>query len=141
AVSTDAVFVDHRRASAFGSTDLTTYIRAGWDQHIKPYIEVVHRLSDFAVVCSYAAQGISDQGFDAEWQGVEFSTFEGDTFNRCEFFDEADLPKSIEKFDQLSRPARRLEKAASQAGDGYLAHLAARDWDALAELLTDAVST
>ena len=38
---------------------------------------------------------------------------------------------------ELSRPARRLENAASQAVQRYLAHFAARDWDALAKILAD----
>ena len=137
AVRPDSVFVDHRRAAAFGSTDLTTYIRAGWDlgQHIRPYIETVHRLSDLGGVCSYAAQGVSDQGFDAEWQGVSLATVNGDTFDRCEFFDEADLDAAIARFDQLSQPARRLENAASQASERYMAHFASRDWDELAKVL------
>src|SRR5271166_6578451 len=139
AVSPDSVFVDHRRAAAFGSTDLTAYIRAGWDQHIKPYIEAVHRLNDFAAVCSYAAHGISDQAFDAEWQGVNFSTIEGDTFNRCEFFDEADLDVAIARFDQLSRPTRGLENAASQLYERFKARYAARDWHAVTEMLADNV--
>jgi DNA-binding SARP family transcriptional activator len=139
AIRQDSVFVDHRRAAAFGSTDLTAYISAGWElgQHIRPYIEAVHRLSDRGAVCSYAAQGISDQGFDAEWQGVTFVTIEGDTFNRCEFFDEADLDAALAKFDQLSRPTPRLENAATQLTDRFLANLAAGDWDALAGILAD----
>ena len=41
AISPNAVFADHRRGAAFGSTDLATVIHAGWDtgQHIRPYIE------------------------------------------------------------------------------------------------------
>ena len=140
AVSPDSVFVDHRRAAAFGSTDLSDYIRAGWElgQHIRPYIEAVHRLSDLGAVCSYAAQGVSDQGFDAEWQGVNLSTVEGDTFNYCEFFDAPDLDAALARFDELSRrPARRLENAASRVADRFSAHLAAGEWDAIEEILAD----
>ena len=137
AVSPDSVFVAHNRAAAFGSTDLTAYIRAGWDlgQHFRPYIEAVHRLSDLAAVCSYAAHGISDQGFDAEWQGVNFVTIEGDTFNRCEFFDEADLDTAIAQFEELSRPTARLENAASQAFERMWACFATRDWEAMTEMV------
>ena len=139
AVRPDSVFVDHRRAAAFGSTDLTTYIRAGWDlgQHIRPYIEAVHRLSDLGGVCSYAAQGVSDQGFDAEWQGVSLATVNGDTIDRCEFFDEADLGAAIARFEQLTQPAPRRENAASRVTQRALGYFATRDWDALADVLAD----
>ena len=40
-------------------------------------------------------------------------TVEGDLINRTEVFDEADLDTAIARFDQLSRPAPRLENAAS----------------------------
>ena len=41
---------------------------------------------------------------------------------------------AIARFEQLSRPAR-LENAASQVCERYLAHYAARDWAAMAEIL------
>ncbi|MGE2815788.1 BTAD domain-containing putative transcriptional regulator [Mycobacterium heidelbergense] len=142
AISADAVFVDHRRAAAFGSTDLRTYVRAGWDlgQRIRPYIEAVHRLSDLGGVCSYAAHGVSDQGFDAEWQGVSLATVKGDVFDRCEFFDEADLDTALARFDQLSQPALRLENAASRVDERFQAYFAARDWAAMSEILADDIS-
>ena len=61
--------------------------------------------------------------------------------NRCEVFDEADLDTALARFDQLSRPAPRLENAASQAVGRYVAHFAARDWDALAKVLADNIIT
>ena len=42
-------------------------------------------------------------------------------------------------FDELSRPAPRLENAASQTFDRFDAYLAARDWDAMAEMIADDV--
>ena len=138
-LSPGAMFVDHRRAAAFGLTDLTTYIRAGYDlgQQIRPYIEAVHRLTDLGAVCSYAAHGVSDQGFDAEWQGISLAMVHGDMFDHCEFFDEADLDAALARFDQLSQPAPRLENAASRVDERFTAHFAVRDWDAMAELTAD----
>ena len=52
-------------------------------------------------------------------------------------FDEADIDAAIARFDELSRPAPRLENAASRVLERYLAHFAARDWDAMAEMLAD----
>ena len=41
-------------------------------------------------------------------------TVDGDMVNRCEVFDEAALDAAIARFEQLSRPAPRLENAASR---------------------------
>ena len=138
AISPGSVFVDHRRSAAFGTADLSSYIRAGWDlgQDVRPYVEAVYRLSDLGAVCSYAAQGVSHEGFDAEWQGINLTTVDGDMVNRCEFFNEDDLEAALATFDQLTRPAPRLENAASQAYDRFRSYFAARDWAAMAELLT-----
>ncbi|MDQ1493581.1 MAG: hypothetical protein QOG69_64, partial [Actinomycetota bacterium] len=138
----DCMTIDHRRVTAFAPGELTAYIRAGWeiDQTIRTYVEAVHRLSDLGAVCTYAAHGVSNEGFDAEWRGVSLGTVSGDMVNRSELFDEADLDAALAKFDQLSRPAPRLENAASQAVERYLAHFAAREWDELAKVLAADIS-
>ncbi len=46
-------------------------------------------------------------------------TFDGDLISRCEMFDEADLDAALARFDELSRPARRLENAASQVSERF----------------------
>ena len=46
-------------------------------------------------------------------------TVEGDLINRCEMFDEADLDAALARFDELSRPAPRLENAASQVCERF----------------------
>ena len=68
------------------------------------------------------------------------STVDGDLINRCELFDEADLDAALARFDELSRPAPRLENAASRMNERFLAYFAARDWDAMAEMLADDIS-
>ena len=60
-------------------------------------------------------------------------TVEGDMVSRTEVFDEADLDAAIARFEELSRPAPRLENAASRVAERFLAHFAARDWDCLGE--------
>ena len=69
--------------------------------------------------------------------GDRLLTVEGDLINRCELFDEADLDAALARFDELSRPAPRLENAASQVDERFRAYFAARDWDAMAEILAD----
>ena len=84
--------------------------------------------------------GPRNEGFDAEWRVINLLTVEGDLINRCELFDEADLDAALARFDELSRPAPQLENAASQVNERFLAYFAARDWDAMAEILADDVS-
>jgi class 3 adenylate cyclase len=137
----DLVSIDHRRAAAFAAGEGAAYIRAGWDldQSITTYIEQVHRLNDFGAVYTHAGHGVSNQGFDAEWRGVDLLTVDEEMVNRCEVFDEADLDAALAKFDDLGRPAAQLENAASRMFVRFNGYLAARDWDAMAELIADDV--
>ncbi len=122
---------------------MTAYIRAYWDleQDFSTYIEAVHRLNHLGAVFTQVARGKSQAGFDAEWRVVELMTVEGDLINRAEFFDEADLDAALARFEELSQPARRLENAASRACKRFQAFFAARDWDAMAEMLADDAAT
>jgi DNA-binding SARP family transcriptional activator len=139
ATTLDWANIDHRGETAFGAADLKAYLRAGLepDQDINVYIEAVHLLTDPGAVFTYAAHETSREGFDAEWRGVALMTVDGEMVSRSEVFDEADLHTALAKLDQLSRPAPRLENAASQASERYMTHIAARDWDALAKVLAD----
>ena len=87
-VSSDCVSIDHRRGTSFAPGELTAYFRAGFDldQNIRSYVEIVHRLSDVGAVCTHAAHGVSKEGFEAEWRGVDLLTVDGDMVNRCEVF-------------------------------------------------------
>ncbi|HTC69116.1 MAG TPA: hypothetical protein VK662_06065, partial [Acidothermaceae bacterium] len=135
----DCVSIDHRRGAAFAPGDLIEYFRAGWElgQDIRTYVEVVHRLSELGAVCTHAGHGVSHEGFDAEWHGVDLLTVEGDMVNRCEAFDDADLDAAIARFDQLSKPTPLLENTASRANARLIAYANARDWDSAASILAD----
>ena len=61
---------------------------------------------------------------------IELLIVDGDRMSRCEIFDEADLDVALARFEELHPQARRLENAASRVSDRFLAHFAARDWDA-----------
>ncbi|OBK46769.1 BTAD domain-containing putative transcriptional regulator [Mycobacterium sp. 1081908.1] len=139
ATTPDCVNFDHRQETAFGPGDVTAYTRAGWDhnQDITIYVEQVHRLDNLGAVITYAAHETSREGLDAEWRGTAVFTVEGDLINRTEVFDEADIDSAIARFEQLSRPAPRLENAASQAVEQWLAHFTARDWGAMAEQVAE----
>lgn len=135
----DCVSIDHRRAAAFAPGELLAYVRAGFelDQQITPYFERVYRLNNLGAVVAHAARGTSGDGFEAEWRGVNIATVEGDMISRCEIFDEADLDTALARFDDLSRPAKQLENAASQTHKRLETLFAARDWDAISDVLAD----
>ena len=139
----DSVSIDHRRGRAFAPGDLAAYIRATWDltPQATIHVQAVHRLSKLGAVVTQASQGASTEGFDAEWREIVVVTVEGDMASRSELFDEGDLDVALSKFEELSRPAPRLENAASQVYDRLNAYFAARDWAAITQILADDVFT
>jgi ketosteroid isomerase-like protein len=135
--------VDHRLRATIEVGDLAAYLRASWDltPELRMYMEAVHQLSDLGAVVSHAAHGISQDGFDAEWRMINLLTIEGGLANRCEIFDEADLGAALARFDELHPQVPRLENTASRVDQRFEAYFAARDLDAMAELLADDTST
>ena len=129
----DWVTVDHRRATPFASSTMTESLRAIWDltPALKIHIEAVHRLNSFGAVITHEGHGSSQEGFDAEWRAIDVLTVEGDRITGCEIFDEADLDAAIARFEELHPQARRLENAAIRVHERFLAHFAAREWDAI----------
>ena len=115
------------------------YLRAAWDLgvDVNMYIDTVHQLSDLGAVITHTAHGTSHEGSDVEWREINLLTVEGERFTRCELFDEADIDAALARFEQLSPPTRRLENAASRVHERFWACFAAREWDALAEILAD----
>ncbi|WP_231986256.1 nuclear transport factor 2 family protein [Mycobacterium sp. E2479] len=141
AATPDVVSIDHRRVASFAPGEGIEYIRAGWDLDISLdiFVETPHRVNDFGAVFTWAAYGSSDEGFAAEWRGVEIMMVDGEMLSRAEVFDEADLAAALAKFDELSRPTPRLENAASQVYECFLSCFASRDWETMAEILDDEV--
>ena len=135
--------IDHRLRTTLNADGITAYVRATWDltPELHMFIESVHRLNDVGAVVTHASHGTSQDDFEAEWRQITLFTVEGDLCNRCEIFDEADLDAALARFDELNRPARRLENAASQMTERFRACFAARDWDAMAEMLADDLFT
>jgi hypothetical protein len=134
---TDWVVSDHRRGALFASSNMTASVRAFWDQtpDLSIHIEAVHRVSDFGAVVTHTADGTSPEGFAAEWRMIQVLTVEGDQVDRCELFDEADLDAALARFEELHPQTHRLENVASRVSERFQAPLAARNWDAMAEML------
>ena len=139
--TSELVNIDHRGEIAFGPGDLIAYLRSGLelDQGITIYIEAVHLLADFGAAITYAADENSREGFDAEWRGIAVLTVDGEMVNRVEVFDEAELDAALARFDELQPPAPRLENAASRVYARLNAHLAVRNWAAMAETMAQSV--
>jgi DNA-binding SARP family transcriptional activator len=137
--TTDWVTVDHRLRASFEAADQTAYIRGAWDlvPDLKIYIEAVHRLSKLHAVVTHAAYGRSQDGLDAEWRMIGLMTIGDGRINRCELFDEADLDTALARFEELLRQPRRLENAATQITERFMAHFAARNWAAITEILAE----
>ncbi|SPM31844.1 hypothetical protein MTAB308_5369 [Mycobacterium terramassiliense] len=135
----DVVTIDHRRVAAFPPGEGIAYIRAGWDldQQLDIYVEAIHRVSELGAVFTWAGIGASHEGFAAEWRSVDLMLVDGEMLSRVEVFDEADVDAAIARFDQLSRPARRLENAACHMFERMQACFTARDWDALSDTLVE----
>ena len=139
----DCASVDHRRGPAFVPGDLINYLQAGWDdkQDIRTYVEVVHRLSDLGVVCTFAGHGVSEHGFEAEWRAIDIITIDGNLLNSCEIFDEADLDAAIATFEHLHRPEPRLENAAVRVNERLIECLSTQDWATARATLADNFSS
>ncbi|MGE2724795.1 BTAD domain-containing putative transcriptional regulator [Mycolicibacterium pulveris] len=140
ATTPDFDSVDHRRGAAFAPGDMIAYIQAAWrdSPDTRIYIAAVHRLSDFGAVVTHIAQGLSLEGFDAEWRDIHLLTVDGDTLSRCELFNEEDLDVALARFDELGRttPAR-LQNRATHVWETCLACFRVRDWRAMAKTMRD----
>ena len=137
ATTPDWVNMDHRRGIAFAPGDATAYLRASQDPQGSVYVETVHRLSNLGAVFTWAGHGTSQEGFQAEWRGINVLTVEGDLINRGEIFDEADIDAALARFDELHPRAPRLQNAATQVYEHLHDCFKARDWNAIADILVD----
>lgn len=139
AMTPNAVTIDWRRGAAFEPDELMAYIRGGreLELHEGPYVETVHRLDSLGAVVTYASKAASREGFEAEWREITLSTVDGELIDRCELFDETDLDTALTRFAGLSRPAHRLENAATRVSDRLYECFKARDWPTMAEVMAD----
>ncbi|MEV5361026.1 hypothetical protein AB0K45_11985, partial [Micrococcus luteus] len=99
----------------------------------------VHRLSDRGAVVTHAAQGLSKEGFHAEWRDISVGVFDDGLLSRTELFDAEDLDAALARFDELTAPSTRLKNNASHVFERYLAAFTLGDWTALAEMMVEGI--
>ena len=138
ATTPDWVNIDHRRGISFAPGEVSALL-ANWNAtpDLSNSIESVHRLNHLGAVVTSVTHETSQEGFEAEWRGISVLTIEGDLIDRLEVFDEADIDAALARFEELNHPTRRLENAASQVTQHFLARLAAGDWEAISQILAD----
>ncbi|UMB72220.1 AAA family ATPase [Mycobacterium paraterrae] len=141
--TSDVVSIDHRRAAAFGPGEGPDYLRAGWElgQTLDLYVENVHRINRLGAVFTWAGNGSSHDGFDAERRGTTLMEVDGDLVSRIEVFDDLDVDVALARFDETCCPTKRLQNAASRVWERFEVSYPARDWPAIADLLADSVYT
>ena len=71
---------------------------------------------------------------------IQVLIVEADRISRLELFDEADLDTALARFDELQPQAPRLENTATRVHARLRKCVAARDWNAVDELLADDIA-
>ncbi len=141
ATTTDAVNIDHRSLISTEAAEVAPSIGAVLDQipDARARVEAVHRLNELGAVVTQTLKGTSAEGFCAEWRMVNVYLVDGELISRVELFDESDLDAALTRFDELSRPAWRLENSASRVHETFFRCFADRDWAAMSGMCADGV--
>ncbi|WP_197514840.1 BTAD domain-containing putative transcriptional regulator [Mycobacterium sp. 852013-50091_SCH5140682] len=139
ATTPDWVNVDNRRGAAFQPGDMISYLEAAWDDSPDTEIRIVavHQLSNLGAVVTHVAQGMSREGFRAEWRDTHILMVDGELISRCELFDETDLAAALARFQELSSQAPQLENTASKMYERFHKCFAERDLAAIAAMLAE----
>lgn len=134
--------VDHHRIALFQG-DLAANLRAAWE--VMPdwqiHVVAVHRLTHHGAVLTAVARGTSLDGFDGEEPGIAVVTVRGEVLTRFDYFDIDDLDDALAHFDELSRRAKQPENLATRLYARLNDAFVARDWDKMATLVAENVST
>ena len=120
---------------------MIAHIRAAWEAlpDIGICVVAVYRLS-VGRGRYLGRHGTSRDGFEAEYQEDRILTVDGDLITGFEMFDEEAVDAALARFDELSRATRQLENAASRVDDRFEIAFAARDFEAMAELIADDIA-
>ena len=130
-------YVDHRRVP-FAPEEFGRAVTELWTLVPDARYEAtaVHALDAHGTVINVVIEGTDTHGSELQWPRTLLIFF-GDGETRMDVFEVDDVDAALTRFDELSRPARQLENAASRAVERYLAHFPARDWDVMSEMLAD----
>ena len=130
-------YVDHRRVP-FAPEEFGRAVTELWTLVPDARYEAtaVHALDAHGTVINFVIEGTDIHGSELQWPRT-FLIFFGDGETRMDVFEVDDVDAALARFDELSRPAPRLENAASRAVERYLAHFPARGWDVMSEMLAD----
>jgi hypothetical protein len=60
---------------------------------------------ELLTVVTHITRGMSEDGFESEWHGVNVLTLDGELINRSERFNETDLDAALARFGELGRQA------------------------------------
>ncbi|MFG1932828.1 BTAD domain-containing putative transcriptional regulator [Mycobacterium sp. NPDC048908] len=133
-----SAFVDHRRIS-FGSDDIGHVTDRLWEllPEARYRAVAVYALDAHGAVINLVIDGIDVHGNELRWSVADVITFESGR-TRLEVFEDDDVDAALARFEELRPQQRRLENGASRAAERYLAHFAARHWDAMRAMLADA---
>lgn len=134
-------YVDHRRVS-FGSGDFGRAVEELWAlvPDARYRATAVYALDFHGVVASLVIEGTDAHGNELQWARTVVVSFARGEM-RMDVYEEDDLDAALARFEELRPQVRRLENAASKLVERYLACYTARDWDAIAELLADDMSS
>ena len=130
-------YTDHRRVP-FAPGDFGRAVEELWAivSDARYTINAVHALAVHGCVANLLIEGTDTHGNKLQWaRAILFDADEP----RLEIYEEADVDAALARFEELRPQERRLENAAFRLLERYLSHFPARDWDAMAEMLTDDV--
>src|SRR6202042_1303737 len=86
------------------------------------------------LVSTLVIEGTDAHGNELQWGRTFLFLSNGP---QVEVYEEDGIDAALARFEELRPQARRLENAASQVTERFLAHFAAREWDAMPQILGD----
>lgn len=134
-------FTDHRRIP-FASDDIGHATDKLWAlvPDARYRAAAVHALDAHGAVINLVIEGTGAQGNELQWSSLDVITFDSEQA-RLEVYEEDDVDAALARFEEIGRPARQLENAASRIYRRFQALFAARDWDAVVDVLAADTST
>ena len=131
-------YVDHRPIP-FAPGDYGRAIEDLWElvPDARYRATAVHVLDARGTVVTLGIEGTDSHANELHWARSCSWVFDE---ARVDVYEEDDLDAALARFDELSRPAQRLENAATKVEERFQACFAARDWAAMGEILADDIS-